>query len=150
MAKRVMEIMNQQPSADNLNQGQQGLLNIDDQDTLVPLVTNPVYLELAEHMLGPDFQLGGTAGGIWIKPCAKEPNLHADVPIGWFPQSGLPVPDACFIVNSLWMLTDFTLENGATRLMPFSHHSRRVPRAGVDYKHLVAAEGPGDIVKCCG
>ena len=30
-----------------------------------------------------------------------------DVPVGWFPQSGLPVPDACFIVNSLWMLTDF-------------------------------------------
>ncbi len=147
MAKRVMEILNQLPSANQLNQGQQGLLNIDDQDTFVPLVTNPVYLELAEHMLGPDFQLGGTVGGIWIKPGAKEPNLHADVPIGWFPQSGLPVPDACFIVNSLWMLTDFTLENGATRLMPFSHHSRRVPRGGVDYKHLVAAEGPaGSIV----
>ena len=105
MAKRVMEIMNQQPNANQLNQGQQGLLNLDDQDTLVPLVTNPVYLELAEHMLGPHFQLGGTVGCIWIKPGAKEGGLHADVPIHWFPQSGLPIPDACFIVNSLWMLT---------------------------------------------
>ena len=100
-AKRVMEILNQQPNANLLNQGQQGLLNIDDQDTLVPLVTNPVYLQLAERMLGPDFQLGGAVGSIWIKPGASEPKLHADLPIGWFSQSGLPVPDACFIVNSL-------------------------------------------------
>ena len=64
-----------------------------------------------------------------------------------FPQSGLPVPDACFIVNSIWMLTDFSRENGATQLIPYTHHSRRVPRPGVDYKqHRVAAEGPARSV----
>ena len=31
--------------------------------------------------------------------------------------------------------------------MPFSHHSRLLPRKGVKYSHLVAAEGdPGTIV----
>ena len=112
----------------------------------MPLVTNPVYLELARHLLGPDFQLA-EVGGLWIKPGAPAPSFHADVPVGWFPQSGLPVPDACFIVNSIWMLTDFSRENGATQLIPYTHHSRRVPRPGVDYKqHRVAAEGPAGSV----
>ena len=142
MAKRLMEIMGRQADADKLVQNQRAVFNHDDQDIFVPLVTNPVYLELARHLLGPDFQLA-EVGGLWIKPGARAPSFHADVPVGWFPQSGLPVPDACFIVNSLWMLTDFSRENGATQLIPYTHHSRRVPRPNVDYKqHRLSAEGP--------
>ena len=77
-------------------------------------------------MLGPGFQMA-EVGARWIKPGAEAQNLYADVPIGWFPQSGLTIPDC------IWMLTDFTLENGATQVMSFSHHSRRTPRSGVDY-----------------
>jgi ectoine hydroxylase-related dioxygenase (phytanoyl-CoA dioxygenase family) len=45
------------------------------------------------------------------------------------------------------MLTEFTHENGGTRVMPFSHRSGRTPRRGVEYRHLVTAEGPpGSIV----
>ena len=146
MAKRLMEIMGQQSDADKLVQNQRAVFNHDDQDIFVPLVTNPVYLELARHLLGPDFQLA-EVGGLWIKPGAPAPSFHADVPVGWFPQSGLPVPDACFIVNSLWMLTDFSRENGATQLIPYTHHSRRVPRPNVDYKqHRLSAEGPAGSV----
>ena len=145
MAKRLMEIMGQQSDADKLVQNQRAVFNHDDQDIFVPLVTNPVYLELARHLLGPDFQLA-EVGGLWIKPGAPA-SFHADVPVGWFPQSGLPVPDACFIVNSLWMLTDFSRENGATQLIPYTHHSRRVPRPNVDYKqHRLSAEGPAGSV----
>ena len=146
MAKRLMEIMGRQSDADKLVQNQRAVFNHDDQDIFVPLVTNPVYLELARHLLGPDFQLA-EVGGLWIKPGAPAPSFHADVPVGWFPQSGLPVPDACFIVNSLWMLTDFSRENGATQLIPYTHHSRRVPRPNVDYKqHRLSAEGPAGSV----
>jgi len=28
------------------------------------------------------------------------------------------------MINSMWMLTDFTVENGATGVVPFSHRSR--------------------------
>ncbi|MCZ6680209.1 MAG: phytanoyl-CoA dioxygenase family protein [Candidatus Poribacteria bacterium] len=146
MTERLMDIMNQHSDVNDLNQNLRGVFNYDDQDTFIPLVTNPVYLELAAHMLGPDFQMA-EVGARWIKPGAEAQGLHADVPVGWFPQSGLPIPDACFMVNCIWMLTDFTLENGATQLMPFSHHSRRLPRRGVEYEHLVTAEGPaGSIV----
>ena len=145
MAKRLMEIMGRQADADKPVQNLRNVLNNDDQDIFVPLVTNPVYLELARHLLGPDFQLA-EVGGLWIKPGAPAPSFHADVPVGWFPQSGLPVPDACFITNSLWMLTEFSRENGATQLIPFSQYSRRAPRPDVDYKHRVSAEGPAGSV----
>jgi ectoine hydroxylase-related dioxygenase (phytanoyl-CoA dioxygenase family) len=145
MAKRLMELMDQNldPNLRNLNL--RGVFNYDDQDTLIPLVTKPVCLDLAQHMLGPGFQMC-EVGAIWLKPGAKAQGLHADVPIGWFPQAGMSIPSACFVVNCIWMLTDFVKENGATQLIPFSHHSRRVPRGGVEYKHFVTAEGPAGSV----
>jgi ectoine hydroxylase-related dioxygenase (phytanoyl-CoA dioxygenase family) len=146
MARRLIDLMNAHADAGATRQNLRGVFNYDDQDTFVPLVTNPVYLELAEHLLGPGFQMA-EVGSVWVKPGAAAQALHADVPVGWFADSGLPIPDACFLVNCIWMLTDFTRENGATLLLPCSHHSRRVPRPEVNYKHLVAAEGPaGSIV----
>jgi ectoine hydroxylase-related dioxygenase (phytanoyl-CoA dioxygenase family) len=135
-----------QPDADKLYQNLRGVLNYDDDQTFVPLVTNPVYLELAKHLVGDGLQLP-EVGAVWNKPGALAGGLHADVPVGWFPSQGMPVPEVCFLVNAIWMLTEFTKENGGTQVMPFSHHSRRVPRRGVDYQHLVTAEGPpGSIV----
>ncbi|MDE0068083.1 MAG: phytanoyl-CoA dioxygenase family protein [Caldilineaceae bacterium] len=141
MARRLMDLMSRQPNADLQVQGLRGVLNYNDQDIFLPLITNSVYLELAGYLLGPDFQLA-EAGAIWIKPGAPAGGFHADVPVGWFPNHGLPVPDACFMIDSIWMLTDFSLENGATQLIPFSQHSRRAPDPYVDYKHCVTAEGP--------
>jgi len=146
MARRLMDLMSRQPNADLQVQGLRGVLNYNDQDIFLPLITNSVYLELAGYLLGPDFQLA-EAGAIWIKPGAPAGGFHADVPVGWFPNHGLPVPDACFMIDSIWMLTDFSLENGATQLIPFSQHSRRAPDPDVDYRHFVIAEGPaGSIV----
>jgi ectoine hydroxylase-related dioxygenase (phytanoyl-CoA dioxygenase family) len=33
------------------------------------------------------------------------------------------------MINSIWMITDFTVENGATLVVPFSHRARRRPSA---------------------
>jgi hypothetical protein len=141
MANRLMEIMEQKPNAHSLEQGLQGLLDYD--DMFIPLVTNPTFLELARHKLGDGFRLA-ELGARWIKPGGAGQQLHADTPMGIFTE---PLPDICFLVNSIWMLTDFTRENGATLLLPFSQHTRRRPRRGVVYKHLVAAEAPrGSIV----
>jgi ectoine hydroxylase-related dioxygenase (phytanoyl-CoA dioxygenase family) len=146
MAARLMATMSRQPDSHVLYQNLRGVFNYDDEDTFVPLVTHPVYLELARHMVGEGMQMA-EVGAVWNKPGAPAGGLHADVPVGWFASCGRPIPEACFMVNCIWMLTQFTRENGATRLMPFSHHSRRVPRPGVEYRHLVSAEGPpGSIV----
>jgi ectoine hydroxylase-related dioxygenase (phytanoyl-CoA dioxygenase family) len=51
------------------------------------------------------------------------------------------------MVNCIWMLTEFTRENGATQLVPFSHRSGRLPRPEIADRHAVAAEGPpGSLV----
>ena len=37
------------------------------------------------------------------------------------------------MINAIWMLTEFTVENGATGVVPMSHRSRRRgPPPGID------------------
>jgi ectoine hydroxylase-related dioxygenase (phytanoyl-CoA dioxygenase family) len=149
MAERIMELMSKRPDADKAAQGLSAVFNFlepDEYEMFLPMVTHPVYLELARHVLGPGFQMA-EVGVRWLKPGAPGQNLHADVPVGWFVRNGLPVPEQCMMLNCMWMLTEFTKENGGTVLIPFSQFSRRVPRPGVQYRHLVYAEGPpGSIV----
>ena len=96
--------------------------------------------------MGEGFQSAGEAMR-WTKPGWGGQPLHADGPAGIFARSGHPAPGQWPVINSLLMLSEFTRENGGTLLMPFSHHSRLLPRKGVKYSHLVAAEGdPGTIV----
>ena len=59
--------------------------------------------------------------------------LHADVPLPWFAQNNLPTPsNVCFMVNAIWMLTEFTRDNGATLLLPYSHRFGHVCNKWVD------------------
>jgi ectoine hydroxylase-related dioxygenase (phytanoyl-CoA dioxygenase family) len=146
MATRLMEIQNRQPDAHKLYQNLRGVFNYDDEDTFVPLVTHPVYLELAKHLVGDGMQMA-EVGAVWNKPGASAGGWHADVPIGWFARQGRPIPRTCFMVNCIWMLTEFTRENGGTQIIPFSQNSLRVPQPQGEYPHAVPAEGPaGSIV----
>jgi hypothetical protein len=50
-------------------------------------------------------------------------------------------------LNMLVMLDDFTLENGATRLLEGSHHVEAMPPAGLFAEHAISLTGKaGDIV----
>ena len=96
-------------------------LDSEEYEMFLPLITNPIVLRLAEDTLGGGFQLVGSDVK-WTRPDTAASGLHADVPMGWFAEQSLPVPEnICFIVQCNWMLTDFTLENGATELLPQSH-----------------------------
>ena len=53
-------------------------------------------------------------------PGAPAGGLHVDS--AWHFQR---VPDVPWLINAIWMLTDFTKENGATGIVPMSHLSRR-------------------------
>ena len=80
-------------------------------------------LPVVRNVLGADSLLSDfsatsvgprTGGGSW----------HVDVPLGQLPE---PLPEMPLTVQNVWMLDDFTLDNGATRVVPGSHRSRRKP-----------------------
>jgi ectoine hydroxylase-related dioxygenase (phytanoyl-CoA dioxygenase family) len=81
--------------------------------------THPKLLAAVRHILGDEFRFGG---------------LHGRDPLPGFGQQGLhgdAVPryphEPYQVVTSLWALDDFTLKNGATRLVPGSHLEGGLP-----------------------
>jgi hypothetical protein len=88
---------------------------------LDPLATHPLVLGALEHVLGPHFQLSGPTA-IEIGPGEAEQIWHRDDDI--YP---IARPHQQLVVNVMWAFDDFTFENGATRLVPGSHHSIEQP-----------------------
>ncbi|MDE0006295.1 MAG: phytanoyl-CoA dioxygenase family protein [Rhodospirillaceae bacterium] len=92
-----------------------GLHNIDDR--VWECTAHPDVLAIVKHFLGPDPRApGGGSKPSW--PGCPAGNLHAD-DARFFHQ----LPDFPWLINSMWMLSDFTAENGATRIVPMSHKS---------------------------
>lgn len=54
----------------------------------------------------------------------------------------LPRPHVPIVCNTMWAMTDFTKDNGATRLVPGSHRSADVPPPFGDIDGAIAAEMP--------
>ena len=86
--------------------------------TLQAMATHPVLLGVLDAMLGPNcvrYQISSVQG-IEVHPGASDQSLHRDDDI-----FRLPHPHPCFEINMMWAVTDFTVENGATRIIPGSH-----------------------------
>ncbi|OWY60688.1 hypothetical protein B7486_67850 [cyanobacterium TDX16] len=58
----------------------------------------------------------------------------------------LAKPHAPTVCNTMWALTDFTEENGATRLVPRSHLLDHSPRYGGDYDTVPAEMSRGSVL----
>ncbi|MBT5875140.1 MAG: hypothetical protein HOH43_17105 [Candidatus Latescibacteria bacterium] len=93
-----------------------GMMNHDDR--VWSYASHPKTVAIARHFLGPHCRVvEACSKPTW--PGAVDQPLHADS-AGAF----LRVPDTPWMINSIWMLTDFTVENGATGVVPLSHRSR--------------------------
>lgn len=79
------------------------------------LAIHPEVLAVLDRVLG-HYQLSAPAG-ISIGPHEAAQPLHPDDAI--YP---LPRPHPEIVVNVMWPLQDFTEANGATRIIPGSHH----------------------------
>jgi len=101
---------------------------------LDPLTVHPLVLGALEHVLGPHFQLSGPTG-IEIGPGEVEQVLHRDDDI--YP---IARPHPQVVTNVMWAFDDFTVENGATRLVRGSQHQLLPPPddAPISYAEMPA------------
>lgn len=81
--------------------------------------TDPTVLAAALHVLGPDFRVYSLNYRATL-PGHGHQGLHGD----W---KTAVAPGDFHVLNSMWCLDDFTVENGATRAVPGSHLSGRAP-----------------------
>ncbi|HET8831325.1 MAG TPA: phytanoyl-CoA dioxygenase family protein [Casimicrobiaceae bacterium] len=96
---------------------------VDKGEIFAELIAMPKILECMEHVIGPDYKLSSLN--------ARSTNPYNDTSQPWHADTGAIADERGYwVCNSVWMLDDFTTENGPTRMVPRSHTWRRLPEAG--------------------
>jgi ectoine hydroxylase-related dioxygenase (phytanoyl-CoA dioxygenase family) len=79
--------------------------------------------------------LVSSISSIAIGPGEAAQPIHADDM-----QIPLPKPHVPIVCNTMWALTDFTEENGGTRIIPGTHKADRSPQFGEEHPGAIAVE----------
>lgn len=94
---------------------------VDKGDVFERAIVMPEILERIGHVLGPQFKLSSLNArsanphSTWVQP------LHADM-------GAIPDEKGNWVCNTVWMLDDFTEDNGAIRMIPGSHRFGQLPQ----------------------
>jgi len=97
-------------------------------------------LPIVERVLDPGC-LVSSLSSIAIGPDEKPQPIHADDQL--IPLTKPHVPIVC---NTMWALTDFTDENGATRIIPGSHLRDHSPDYFTNYDSIPAEMPKGSVM----
>jgi ectoine hydroxylase-related dioxygenase (phytanoyl-CoA dioxygenase family) len=81
----------------------------------------PVVLEAVGHVLGPAIKLSS------LNARSADPHTHVGQPLH-VDMGALPDAHGYWVCNTIWMLDDFTSDNGPTRAIPGSHRWNRRPQ----------------------
>ncbi len=85
------------------------------------IIAHPVILEYVGAVLGPRFKLSSlNARSANPRSDCGQP-LHADM-------AAVADEQGYWVCNTVWMLDDFTPDNGAIRMVPGSHRRRKLPQ----------------------
>ena len=109
---------------------------VDKGEVFQRVIAMPEVLECVAHVLGPKFKLSSlnvrsaNPHSDWVQP------LHADM-------GAIPDERGFWVCNTVWMLDDFTTENGAIRMIPGSHQWGKLPQ---DVLADVTAAHPDEIL----
>jgi hypothetical protein len=93
---------------------------VDKGDVFHEVIAHPRVLEYVRHVLGPDIKLS-SLNARSVNPGGGAQPLHADM---------AAVADArgYWVCNTVWLLDDYTPDNGALRLVPGSHRRGQLPQ----------------------
>jgi ectoine hydroxylase-related dioxygenase (phytanoyl-CoA dioxygenase family) len=101
------------------------LANLVNKDPIFEICfTHPRVLAAINHVLRGNFKLSSLNARAAL-PGEGLQQLHAD----W---GGAVEPGDYYVCNSIWLLDDFTAENGATRVVPGSHRWGKTPRQAME------------------
>jgi ectoine hydroxylase-related dioxygenase (phytanoyl-CoA dioxygenase family) len=85
--------------------------------------------------------LVSSLSSISIMPGEGAQPIHADDQL-----IPLPKPHVPTVCNTMWALTDFTEENGATRIIPGTHRADCSPDYGAPYESIAAEMPRGSVL----
>ena len=102
--------------------GARRLANLVDKGTVFQqAITLPRLLPYIAHVLGPQFKLS-SLNVRSVNPHAEDAQpLHADM-------GAVADERGYWVCNTVWMLDDFTADNGPIRMVPGSHRWRKLPQ----------------------
>jgi ectoine hydroxylase-related dioxygenase (phytanoyl-CoA dioxygenase family) len=107
----------------------QRIFNLINKDlAFAPLIEHPLVLSLMEHELGRD-AIALDVSVNHVGPHTDSGGWHVDSPITQIPE---PLPSFTLSIQSVWMLDEFSADNGATHVVRGSHLSLRKPPGGRD------------------
>lgn len=88
-------------------------------------IVEPILLELVRHVLGPEIKLSSLNARSVNPHFGSSQPLHCDM-------SAIPDERGYWVCNSVWVLDDFTEDNGALRAIPGSHRYHKSPQEVLD------------------
>lgn len=103
-------------------------------------IDHPRTLPLLEYFLGKNLILGSLNSRI-VRPGDEDQGFHSDIPEGMLNMAS-PV-----MMNTVWLLDDFSPVNGGTKVIPGSHKSGyAAPPEGFKVTHVVQPTAPAGSV----
>ena len=87
---------------------------VDKGDVFRRAIVLPAVLERVRHVLGPDAKLSS------LNARSADPHTDVGQPLH-VDMAAIPDEKGYWVCNSVWMLDDFTPDNGPTRMVPGSH-----------------------------
>jgi ectoine hydroxylase-related dioxygenase (phytanoyl-CoA dioxygenase family) len=108
--------------------------------TFTEIPVHPNVLPIVEGVLDPGLSISSLSS-IAIGPGERAQPIHADDQV-----IPLTRPHAPIICNTVWAITDFTEENGATRLIPGSHLCDLAPNPLERYDTIAAEMQAGSVL----
>ncbi len=102
------------------------------------LLVHPSVMEAARRVLGPNVRLSMLNARDALPGTGASQPLHSDAD-----HSAKPDAQGYLTCTAIWMLDDFSRQNGATRLVPGTHRSPQLPK---EVLPDTLAPHPGEIV----